>query len=703
VTARTLPIRLAPVRGEALDSYLEALACCSGASWGDIVDAVGLAALTTESRSGSYPWMWRLSNAQSTNLSRATGVDPSTLEQMTLSGFLPAAFGAPLVPLLLSPPRSRFCPRCLAVDGAGRWQLWWRLRWAFACPRHRCLLADCCPACARPQRVRPLPSWLVPQTGACARPACGAVGRDLTRCGALLSAHLTELLPPRVLTAQGRLLQSLQQDMVSDGIYCQHPVTVPQFLADLTALVNRILSYAESTDLASRLPVHFLDLYRERHANDVDTTSVSDSAACAGSVRTAVGVVCALDVLGAADVDAAGHRLRWLVGCSRGRGAAVTASNIGWGKHVSTVLHGAQLGALEPFLGPSDQLRYRCGTALPRRPQPAPGRGRHVPGLLWASAIHGFSVNGIGAEQLRSALSVAVLVAGTPTTLSRGAELLGSVTTAASVSRVLQALHADQRWGALRATVLAMADAIDHGECPIDYDARRMLPFTDFLPPARWHEICAETATPAGTGLKIRVIRSWMYQRIVGSPARCAPAAFSGADFRNKLTKFVCALTPELVGRLDGCARGFLDDHGHCGEPVYWDVPETLRRGEGISSAGRVDIDELHRLIRDPALTLTDVAARIVATVDDLLELLGSHPAPLDLADKDQRRSRGGAFAEAKAQLSCATLTELYVRQGLGLAEIGARSGTSRQTVRRLADHYGIAVRRPGRAGRRLS
>jgi hypothetical protein len=39
---RTLPIRLAPVDGEALDSWLEALAHRSGVTWGDIVAAVGV-------------------------------------------------------------------------------------------------------------------------------------------------------------------------------------------------------------------------------------------------------------------------------------------------------------------------------------------------------------------------------------------------------------------------------------------------------------------------------------------------------------------------------------------------------------------------------------------------------------------------------------------------------------------------------------
>jgi len=41
---------------------------------------------------------------------------------------------------------SRYCPRCLAVNG-GRWMLAWRIPWAFACTGCQVLLADACPDC----------------------------------------------------------------------------------------------------------------------------------------------------------------------------------------------------------------------------------------------------------------------------------------------------------------------------------------------------------------------------------------------------------------------------------------------------------------------------------------------------------------------------------------------------------------------------
>jgi hypothetical protein len=241
------------------------------------------------------------------------------------------------------------------------------------------------------------------------------------------------------------------------------------------------------------------------------------------------------------------------------------------------------------------------------------------------------------------------------------------------------------------------ADVVDHADCPIDYGARRSLPFDRFLPVDEWREICRDTATPPGENIKIRLVRSWMYQRLVGSPAQCAPGAFTGGEHRDKLTKLVRGLTPELVDRLDHYARGFLDHHGRGGEPLYWSIPEPLLAGCGIEMADSVDIAKLHRIVRDPALTLTEVARHMAITLDGVLEILGSRPAPLALLDQDQKRARGGAFAAAKAHLPYPKLSELYERRGLGIAEIASRTGTSRQTVRRLAGHYGIVVRNPGR------
>jgi hypothetical protein len=500
-----------------------------------------------------------------------------------------------------------------------------------------------------------------------------------------------------VITAQRRLLGYLQRQSVSDRNYRSRPVNVWQFHADVAALATRILQHASPSDLTGRLPPALVDAYLDYHAQQA-TTPKRPAAQSATAVRAAVGVVCALDVLDRPSIGAAGEQLRWVVSRARQRGVAVTASNIGWGTHVSDVVRSIQLSALDPFLGPTDQLRYRCGAARPRRPSPAPVRHHHVPALLWPATARRFAVDRVGIEPLAAALSAAVLIVGTPTTLSHAATLLGSVTTAASVSRVLQVLHADEHWYAMREAIAGIADAIDSGECLIDYHSRRALPFAEFLPEEQWREICSDTAIPAGGTVKLRMARAWMYQRVVRSPARSAPGMITADRYRARIAKFVRSVTPDLVERLDVAAQCFLRDHGLPDAPLYHPLGEAPAHCAGLAwDPLTVDIAELHRLVRNPVLNFSDVAGRLGITFDDVVETLGSHPAPVIFHDDHQRRARGGAFATAKAQLSHSALVELYVRQGLGLAEIGASTGVSRQTVRRLLDRYDVAVRPAGR------
>src|SRR5580693_7329874 len=80
--------RVAPAEGEALDSYLEALAHRSGAAWGDLIVAVGLGGPPMRPGKGIYDWLVRLTESQTLALSHATGVDASCIESMTFAGLL---------------------------------------------------------------------------------------------------------------------------------------------------------------------------------------------------------------------------------------------------------------------------------------------------------------------------------------------------------------------------------------------------------------------------------------------------------------------------------------------------------------------------------------------------------------------------------------------------------------------------------------
>src|ERR1017187_890458 len=136
-----IPVRLPPLPGEAIDSWLEAYAdllhvavrdffALAGADWGR---------LNGGQRQGK-PWLCQLDEPDLAALSAATGVPAGTLAGMTLARShgtgLPEVMAEPGMPRT---PRwwrqltaSRYCPRCLAANG-GRRMLAWRIPWAFAC------------------------------------------------------------------------------------------------------------------------------------------------------------------------------------------------------------------------------------------------------------------------------------------------------------------------------------------------------------------------------------------------------------------------------------------------------------------------------------------------------------------------------------------------------------------------------------------
>lgn len=81
---RSLPIRLAPIAGEALDSWLEALAHRNATAFGDLLAAVGLNPYHGMATNG---WIVALAPEQESTISAATDVSPGVLTTMTLAHY----------------------------------------------------------------------------------------------------------------------------------------------------------------------------------------------------------------------------------------------------------------------------------------------------------------------------------------------------------------------------------------------------------------------------------------------------------------------------------------------------------------------------------------------------------------------------------------------------------------------------------------
>ena len=694
-TVRTLPIRLDPLPEESLDSWLEALARRSATSWGDLLTTVGLTYESGGETRRAECWL-ELTSRQSAALSHATGVAPRLVRSMTLTSLMAVPDGAQF-PHSTRLPGSRFCPACLA-ERDGRWLLWWRLRWAFACPKHACLLVDECPTCHRSQRLRPHPRDLVPDPALCTRSSPEG-GRKPDRCRSWLANTPAEYLGtdhPAV-TLQERVLTILAAGSVSDGIYADSPVSGEVFLRDLTALGQRVLRYADAIELRTRVPRDLWQRFEQAASQRPRRAGTLPPWALVGSspaVAPAAAACLALPILLSDTRELAGERLRWLVASMRRRGLTVSASNVGWGRNVSEALISIQLSSLAPFLGPVEHLRYRRCTARPRPKCAKPGVHRSLPAALWPQWAFRFATGGIGFEQLRSALSVAIVLVGSRMPVPSACALLGDSTKSQALSRVLQKLYARPDWDACAAMLIGLTETLSATAGPIDYERRRALDYTVLLREEQWHTICHDIATPTGRSIKARLHRCWLFERITGSLARSCPHAISDPRFFAALADLPRTLSPELAAALDDAGRDFLVQHGVVDEPLMW-VPmldEPVGPGSAFTTWADIHVEEIHRFVSAEGLSLSAVARQTGTTLDVVREILNCRPAPRLLSEATLR-AVGEPTARARHALSRDQFLHLYLERWLSLAVIAAQFDVSRQTITRLAHEYGITLR----------
>ena len=597
-------MRIAPICGEAFDSWLEATAASMSACWGDVVDSVGLIPAGAQiPRDSVARWLRGLSDAQAAAVSSATGLSPEQIAAMTFGGLLAraaesAGLSGPSFESLLwmRDGRCRFCPACLSENG-GRWLLWWRLRWAFACPRHGCLLADVCPCCQRHQRTTGAPAGLIPAPGGCTRKRRGSHGRDTTRCEGELSKAGGLVLRPGhpALHAQRALVAVMESGAADFGIYRGSPIPFSQLIADTAAVGGRVLGYATRDQLHEIVPGDVVDQYlRDRPTVERLGGRAARVTATATASAAAVAATAAWSILSAPTVEDAGGRLHWLVAANRQSGVAVRASTLGWGRGISPVMGEVQRAALDPVRTPVEQIRHRAGH---RTPTPAPDRSRakNLPALVWPCWSLPLRCIGLGHRELRAALSVAITLVGTRTPLAAVIGALGSATTVRRVSRVLQHLHASPRWAQTRSDIAGWAAFLDAAPPPIDYQRRRGLACADLLPIEVWRELCLSVGVSAGRGVRLRLVRCWLFERLTTLPAEQSAWAFDSAEFRTKLLAIMLWLPEKLVTLTDDYACDYLGRRGIRGEPIVWS-PSTPG-GDTRGDSDEIDVGKVHRWI----------------------------------------------------------------------------------------------------------
>ncbi|WP_240439425.1 TniQ family protein [Streptomyces europaeiscabiei] len=590
---RTLPIRLPPLPGEALDSWLGAIMHRSSINLRDLLIAAGPPFPARTDHTPDYTTY--LTAEEADRLSHITGTDTRLLHAMTLRRYDGYALALHDTRRVVRRVRlwgrgigSRYCPRCLA-EGAGRWPLRWRLTWSIACTRHQVLLAHACPVCGRWPHRRPSISHQVNLH------ECSARADNGRACRADLTQSETIPLPPdsMVLDAQEWINGLLSRIEVGDDDPYLHDA-----FTDVTAIAARSLLRAEPGDFTDCGPQ--IEQARQRHGNSALYAPV-DAAVIAGPVTVAVGIV------RSPLAEAAFAAIRTLVD----REVAVMPKGPteqirrGITRLASANLEQQFWRAADPHLATGPRLRYRTCTARPsvpkRRDHTVIMRTHSLPQLLWpdwALLLFPPQTNLAGRYNYhfwRAALAAAVMLPGwwqqrydLATSLLHGNRPL-------PLGQLLPKLApADTD---LPTAICLLAEYLDQHPAPIDYARRRKLKGNDLLPEAIWIDIRHRTGTPPDDQYRLPAVRRYLYQRMTGSDLY-SPSGSLNLDSAGKTQNLPIILTPSLLAALDEHAAHYLTSHG-IHEPVTWSPPLAL-------------VDHLDLSGRDMPLPDTEHASKLI-------------------------------------------------------------------------------------------
>ncbi|MDR3658460.1 MAG: TniQ family protein [Mycobacterium sp.] len=695
---RRIPISVPPVDGEAIDSWLEALAHRTQTAWADLNGALG------------WPRdvVTGLSPQEAEDLHAATGVAVDQLHAMTLARYDGIALAiAPKTGRLdkkfpWHPRRgTKFCPECLAESG-GRWSLDWRLTWTFACLKHRCLLAGSCPTCGRIPRHSPLPSELVPLPGRClgrrpgAKPGVGSMeDRCHTNLGTAEVLHFDDRHP--VLTAQRIVTEVIATGHGRFGIYANDPQSAPLVLADLRAIAGKVLAYGTDDDIRERLPADLFDAYQSNQPVLPDRVGNHPRTAFqppADASTAAAGVMIALQTVMSATATDAAASLRWLVDRISTRRASSGSVGDGLWHNIGTsaVLAAAQ-SATPAAPKTIDKLRY--GSPAGGRSYPEPSAhdvaafAQKLPTLLWPPWSLPLTLTGHMHRYMRRALPVVILLQAYNIDPKDAAHQLNTGLNARQIARFLRLLTTHDRWPQMHRAIIEYTDWLRTAAIPIDYNRRRQIDYTDLLPDQLWIAMCRDTATPGRGPSGAGVVRDYLAERISGVPSPGGKTP----ERRTLIADCPFHLTPELMTALDHHALIFLKDKGIHDEPVVYHPPADLI--DGLDLPGKdllnINVGQLQTAAVASSMTRALALKRANITREAARYVLAETPIPTTKHD------HSWAMRQAQLVLPPDRLYELHHREGQSLKAIGEAAGVSRQTITRVARSYGMPTRNPGR------
>ncbi|NKQ57335.1 LysR family transcriptional regulator [Amycolatopsis sp. K13G38] len=701
---RTLPIRLAPLPGEAVDSWLEALAERLHTSIFDLFRSAGIATQWNTAKAHK-PWVHHLDTEQLAAVGTATGVPADRLAGMTLDRYAGTGLIVDRPARPGSRPRwwrgltgSRFCPRCLAENG-NRWMLSWRLAWSFACTRHHILLRDTCPACESRHfwiRIQPPDSPYLGELGL-ALPQNSPHGKAPACTFSLEEADTISLAPDGPVTRAQHHIDAIITALLAARAASADLAPLLQNLDDLHAAARATLAALRTSAAPEPIAAIARSVLAEHglpdHGHDRAT-------------GVAVGATAAHLMLATGPTAPDPAITTWLAHATAGGSKARLSQLLGQWDTASPKLQGALLKRIGPRLNPAIQLRYGTATSTPRRPRSGHGttRAASLPGLFWRGwALRLNPLGHFDPLSYRQALSLLLQIAGLGDLDYTGARaLLGQPPASGAVcAHFTKKLRQSGTWEPVLSALGQLARQLDEHPAPIDYGRRRRwrrISAAD-LNRVTWQAACTQIRYRSSERQE-RFARLRLIELLTGNhpyylpdPLTLSPAR-DGEDY----SAFVFALPAQLSTHLHEQAQGLLR-RLHIDEPVIWEPPFDWV--EDISWPGPhpddIQIDELWSLAK-AGLTRSAIATRLHTTPDHILLAAARHPQP----STPRHTSEPGKDIPRPVPPGDDDLRG-YVNQGLSSGQIAHLTGCSHQLISTRLINSGIGPPVPGEVLRTLN
>jgi len=708
---RSLPIRMDPLPGEAIDSWLAAIAQRMHCTWAEVLAAlVPRATGAAEGHDGHHALWGVLSDREAAALTAATGVAPENLNAMTLVG----RFGDRIISAAeeserVGTPwwqvrRQRFCPACLRATN-GRFRLEWRLPWATVCAEHGCFLVDICPECGLQQDVWPhwFLSGVIPGVGRCRH---GPFARLEDQCQALLAAAPSDRLSSQnpVMLAQQQLSRVLALGVCAEGAYSTSPVTAVQLLKDLFRLANWIYRNSTLETMASTVlrgqGARAINQWRSRLGPELPGRAKYELGNASSAAAVALGLTVALHILTQPTIQCAADRLRALAPDHQPRTQYQPSGR-------SEILIAIEISSRADTFRELDEFRYRSFTSLPRPPNVRRTAGVHplssaVPTLLWPRCAARLNTGDVQWNHLREVLSYLLLTIGSASPTRLLNQQLRSRLEQHRVIVAVGRMRGFPHWLGIRHGLLRLHDYLADNRPPIDYQRRRALHYDALLTPPHWDSITGEYNI---THIPIDIARTGLIERISGSLATQVAGGVTKRPLETELDDLRVGLTTKLRQRLDIVAHDFLVTQDVTDEPVVWEPPAAILDGLGLANGSPTYIgrDELRHAV-DQRIAVFAIAKRFALPLwqvryqleHDIRRGKGRSATRVPWTKKRRKSILRQAIENALPE---STLRELYETQRLTVVQVGqyvvpeANPHALFYIVRSLLATYGIPTR----------